>query len=55
MKQPKSKQAGFSILELLITMTIMLSLVGLSTLAALPFIKGGVIGALRATSQKKAA
>jgi len=29
MKQPKSKQAGFSILELLITMTIMLSLMGI--------------------------
>jgi uncharacterized protein (DUF983 family) len=46
---------AFWYMPLWASMTSMLLLVGLSTLAALPFIKGGVIGALRATSQKKAA
>jgi uncharacterized protein (DUF983 family) len=34
-----------------VTMTIIIGAMTLATLAALPFIKGGVIGALAATSQ----
>ncbi len=41
----------FWYLPLWATMTILLSAITLATLAALPFIKGGVIGALAATSQ----
>ena len=42
----------FWYLPLWVTMTILLGAITLATLAALPFIKGGVIGALAATSQK---
>jgi len=37
------------------SMTIIMLLVALATLAALPFIKGGVIGALESTSRKRPA
>lgn len=41
----------FWYLPLWVSMTIILSVMTIATLAALPFIKGGVIGALAATSQ----
>lgn len=42
-------------LPLWASMSLLLSLVALATLAALPFIKGGVIGALAAAADKRAA
>lgn len=46
---------AFWAMPLWVSMSVIMGLVALSTLAALPFIKGGVIGALRATSHKKPA
>ena len=42
---------AFWYMPLWVSMTIIVSAMTLATLAALPFIKGGVIGALAATSQ----
>ena len=46
---------AFWFMPLWASMSVIMLLVGLATLAALPFIKGGVIGALRAATLKKAA
>ena len=46
---------AFWAMPLWVSMSVIMGLVALCTLAALPFIKGGVIGALEATSSKKPA
>lgn len=46
---------AFWYMPLWASMTTIMVLVGLATLAALPFIKGGVIGALKTAAKKKAA
>jgi uncharacterized protein (DUF983 family) len=46
---------AFWYMPLWASMSVIMLLVGLATLAALPFIKGGVIGALRAAARKKPA